>query len=41
VIHDELRDRVIAFLVAAGNRVFDDGFETGSTLAWSSAFGEI
>ena len=40
VINDTLRDRVIAFLVDAGNRVLEDGFETGSTLAWSSSVGE-
>ena len=41
VINDTLRDRVIAFLVDAGNRVFDDGFETGSTFAWSHTVGEL
>ena len=40
-INDTLRDRVIAFLVDAGNRVFADGFETGFTNAWSGAVGEI
>ncbi len=40
-INDTLRDRVIAFLVDAGNRVFTDGFETGSTFAWSSSVGEL
>ena len=35
-INDTLRDRVIAFLVDAGNRVFEDGFETGFTFAWSA-----
>lgn len=39
-INDTLRDRVIAFLVEAGNRVFADGFETGFTSAWSLAIGE-
>lgn len=39
-INDTLRDRVIAFLVDAGNRVFTDGFETGFTFAWSSSVGE-
>ena len=41
VINDTLRDRVIAFLVDAGNRIFTDGFETGSTSAWSSSVGEV
>jgi polyhydroxybutyrate depolymerase len=40
MINDTLRDRVIDFLAAAGNRVFTDGFETGSTFAWSAAVGE-
>ena len=40
-INDSLRDRVIAFLVDAGNRVFEDGFETGFTFAWSSSDGEL
>lgn len=40
-INDSLRDRVIAFLVDAGNRVFEDGFETGFTFAWSSSVGEL
>ncbi len=39
-INDTLRDRVIDFLVDAGNRVFADGFETGFTFAWSVAVGE-
>lgn len=39
-INDTLRDRVFAFLVDAGNRVFQDGFETGLTLAWSDSVGE-
>ncbi len=39
-INDTLRDRVIAFLVEAGNRVFTDGFETGATFAWSLSIGE-
>lgn len=38
-INDTLRDRVIAFLVDAGDRVFDDGFETGFTFAWNSTVG--
>ena len=40
-INDTLRDRVIAFLVDAGNRVFQDGFETGFTSAWSGSVGEV
>ena len=39
-INDTLRDRVIDFLVTAGNRVFEDGFETGLTSAWSGVVGE-
>ena len=35
VINDTLRDRVIAFLVDAGNRIFTDGFETDDALEWS------
>ncbi|MGE0639778.1 MAG: PHB depolymerase family esterase [Thermoanaerobaculia bacterium] len=40
-INDTLRDRVIGFLVGAGNRIFDDGFETGLTAAWTLTTGGI
>lgn len=41
VINDSLRDRVIEFLVEAGERVFSDGFETGASQAWSSSEGQL